>query len=123
MARRARGAAASPALRSILAIGLVIAAVALAVLPILADTWYLRGHPDLSVRADPLQAQYHWAIGTTSELRRAAELGETEPAMYVQLGDRERQDGDLGSARRAYGRALQIDPYYSPATQRLAQLS
>ena len=123
VARSARGAAASPPLRSVLAIGLVCAAIVLAVLPILADTWYLRGHPDLSVRADPLQAQYHWAIGTTAELRRAAELGETEPAMYVQLGDRERQGGDLGAARRAYERALQIDPYYSPATQRLAQLS
>jgi len=107
----------------IAAVGLVLVAFVLAVLPILADTWYVRGHSDLSVRVDPLQAQYHWAIGTVDELRRAADLGETEPSMYVQLGDQERLLGDLAAAKRAYRRALEIDPYYTPAAQHLATLT
>jgi O-antigen ligase len=105
--------------RAITAVVLVLAAVAFAALPILADVWYLKGRAELSVRVDPLQAQYHWAIGTVAELRRAADLGETEPGMYVQLGDQEAQLGNLAQARRDYRRALEIDPYYSPASQRL----
>ena len=105
------------------AVALAVVAVVLAVLPILADTWFVRGRADLAVRVDPLQAQYHWAIGTADELRRAADLGETEPSMYVQLGDQERLLGDLGAARRAYRRALEIDPFYAPAAQRLASLA
>ena len=50
--------------RGIAAVALVAAATWFAVFPILADTWYLKGRPDLAVRVDPLQAQYHWAIGT-----------------------------------------------------------
>ena len=101
---------------------LVVVAVVLAVLPVLADAWYLRGRADLAVRVDPLQAQYHWAIGTLTELQRASDLGETTPDMYVQLGNAELQHGDLAAARRAYQRALQIDPYFTPAAQRLAAL-
>ncbi len=104
------------------ALALAVAAIPLAVLPLLADTWYLRGHADLAVRVDPLQAQYHWALGTVPELQRAAELGETDPGMYVQLGDGYLKRGDGANARRAYQRALEIDPYYSPAAQRLAAL-
>jgi Flp pilus assembly protein TadD len=100
----------------------VLAAVVLAVLPILADVWYVHGRSDLAVKADPLQAQYHWAIGTVDELRRAAELGETEPGMYVQLGDLEARSGDRDAARAAYRRALEIAPFYTPARQRLAAL-
>ncbi len=107
----------------IAAVGLVVVAVVLAALPILGDTWYVDGRSDLAVKVDPLQAQYHWAIGTVEELRRAAGLGETEPSMYVQLGDQERLLGDLAAARRAYRRALEIDPYYTPAAQRLAALT
>jgi O-antigen ligase len=105
-----------------LAVVLVLVAIPLAVLPILADVSYLRGHPATSVRLDPLQAQYHWALGTVPELQRAADLGETEPGLYVLLGDREAQQDDRAAARRAYERALQIDPYYTPARQRLAAL-
>ena len=105
-----------------LAIGLAGVAVVLAVLPLFADTWYLRGHTDLATRADPLQAQYHWAAGTIPELQRAADLGEYDPGMYVQLGDLERAHGDFAAARRAYARALAIDPYYTPASDRLASL-
>ena len=107
----------------IAAVGLVVVAVVLAALPILADTWYVDGRSDLAVKVDPLQAQYHWAIGTVEELRRAAGLGETEPSMYVQLGDQERLLGDGAAARQAYLRALEIDPYYTPAAQRLAALT
>jgi tetratricopeptide (TPR) repeat protein len=101
---------------------LVVVAVLLAVLPLFADTWYLRGRAGLSVRADPLQAQYHWALGTVAALQHAADLGEYDPGMYVQLGDLERGQGDIAGARNAYRRALEIDPYYSPAAQRLADL-
>ena len=58
--------------------------------------------------------------GGVAELRRAADLGETDPGLYVELGDRERQLGNFDAARRAYQRALAIDPYYTPAAQRLA---
>ena len=109
--------------RTACAVLLALLAIPLAVLPLLADTWYLRGHADLAVRVDPLQAQYHWALGTVPELQRAADLGETDPGMYVQLGDGYLKGSDQANARRAYQRALEIDPYYSPAAQRLAALS
>jgi hypothetical protein len=104
------------------AIALVAAAVVFAVLPVLADVWYLRGRSDLAVRVDPFQAQYHWAFGTLTELRRAADLGETTPDLYVQLGDAELQAGNRAAARRAYQRALEIDPYFTPAQSRLSAL-
>jgi Flp pilus assembly protein TadD len=108
-----------------------VVAVALGVLPLVADVWYLQGRADLSVRVDPLQARYHWALGQAlvaegsvtqgvAEMRRAADLGETEPGLYVELGDREAQLGRVAEARQEYRRALEIDPYYTPAAQRLA---
>jgi tetratricopeptide (TPR) repeat protein len=42
--------------------------------------------------------------------------------MYVQLGDQEANLGNRTQAKRDYQRALEIDPYYSPAAQRLAAL-
>jgi O-antigen ligase len=123
VARSAGGADGSPLWRPAAALVLVVAAVVFAVFPILADMWYLKGRADLSVRVDPVQAQYHWAIGTVAEMRKAAELGEPEPDLYVQLGDREAQLGNRAQARRDYMRALEIDPYFSPAAQRLAALS
>jgi Flp pilus assembly protein TadD len=54
------------------------------------------------------------------ELKRAGELGETDPGLYVELGDREKQLGRPAQARADYVRALEIDPYYGPAQQRLA---
>jgi tetratricopeptide (TPR) repeat protein len=112
---------------------LVAAATVFAVLPVLADAWYVRGRPELSVKVDPLQAQYHWALGEnllargdlaggTLELQRAADLGETEPGLYVELGDRQAQLGNRLQARADYRRALVIDPFYTPAQQRLAAL-
>jgi Flp pilus assembly protein TadD len=102
-------------------------------MPVLAEAWYAQGRPDLSVIADPLQSRYHWDYGISletsgsvsagvAELRRAADLGETEPQLYVDLGDAELKLGDRASARSAYKTALLIDPYYAPAHQRLAAL-
>lgn len=108
---------------ALLAVLLALVAIPLAALPMVADSWYVKGRADLAVRADPLQAQYHWAIGTVEELRQAGDLGETEPEMYVQLGDKEAALGNDAAAKQAYERALQIDPYYGPAQQRLAALA
>lgn len=113
------------------AVALVAVAAVTGVLPVLADVWYQAGRADLSARADPLQAQYHWSLGQAlvgradpaggvAELQRAADLGETEPSMYVELGDREMELGRRSAAIGAYRRALAIDPYYRPAQQRLA---
>lgn len=115
------------------AVALALAAVALAALPVLADVWYYEGRAELSVKVDPLQSRYHWSLGDAlvgrgdltagvAELRRAADLGETEPGLYVDLGDVEARLGRIADARAAYRRALMIDPYYSPAADRLAAL-
>lgn len=120
------------AARSVAAVGLAVVGVWLGAMPVLADAWYSQGRSDLSVVVDPLQAQYHWVRGRglvesdaragVVELKRAADLGETEPQAYVDLGDAEQKLGDSASARRAYQRALLIDPYFEPAQQRLASL-
>jgi hypothetical protein len=117
--------------RSTIAVVLVAAAIAFGVLPVLADVWYWRGRSDLAVKADPFQAQYHWTWGQSliaqgqlvhgvDELKRAGELGETNPELYLELGDREMQLGRPSQARADYRRALEIDPYYPGVQQRLA---
>jgi hypothetical protein len=108
--------------RSSLAFALGLIAIVIGLLPLLADFSYLTGDTDLAVRLDPLQPMYHWGLGTIPELQRAADLGETEPSMYVTLGDEERQAGNAAAARRAYLRALEIDPYWTPASEGLAML-
>ena len=110
------------AVRAVAAVAFVAVAVFLAVLPLLADTWFLSGRSDLAIRADPLQAQYRWALGTIPELEKAADLGETDPGMYVQLGDLYARQNDRSHALSAYQRALEIDPYYTPAAERLNNL-
>jgi O-antigen ligase len=123
----------TPTARSLVALALVAAAVWLAVMPLLAETWNWERRPDLAVSVDPLQSRYHWNLGRSlvtvgdsraglAELQRAADLGETEPQVYVDLGDAELKAGDDAAARRDYQRALVIDPYYAPARQRLADL-
>jgi hypothetical protein len=119
--------------RTAVAAAMVLVAITLGVLPVLADLWYFRAEVELSVLVDPLQARYHWALGQSlvaqgsvargvDEMKRAADLGETEPGLYVELGDHEAQLARLPEARSAYTRALQIDPFYAPASQRLAAL-
>lgn len=119
--------------RTIAAVAFAVLAVVVGAFPILADAWYERGHSDLAVQVDPLQTQYHWSLGEgliakgdlrggVAELQRAADLGETEPGLYVELGDHEAQLGDQAAAKAAYRRALEIDPYYTPAQQRLSAL-
>jgi O-antigen ligase len=120
--------------RSLVALALAGAAVWFGVMPVLAEVWNWQGRSDLAVTVDPLQSRYHWNLGRSltasgderaglAELQRAADLGETEPQLYVDLGDAELKLGDDASARRDYQRALVIDPYYAPAHQRLADLT
>ena len=117
--------------RSGLAVALALAAVGLGALPLVADALNYHGRAEQAVVLDPLQARYHWAFGQAlvaggsvargvDEMRRAADLGETDPSLYVELGDREAQLGRQAEARKHYQRALEIDPYYTPASRRLA---
>jgi O-Antigen ligase len=113
------------------ALGLVLLAVAFGVMPVLAEAWYAQGRSDLAIRVDPLQSQYHRALGEgliaqgsqaegLAELRQAASLGATDPALYVELGDEELRAGNVAQARADYQMALTIDPFWAPAKQRLA---
>ena len=121
------------AARSVVALALAVAAVWFGMMPVLAEAWNWKGRPDLAVKVDPLQARYHWSLGLslvasgdpragTAELRTAANLGETEPQLYVDLGDWDLKLGDAASARRDYQMALLIDPYFAQAHQRLVDL-
>jgi tetratricopeptide (TPR) repeat protein len=113
------------------ALVLVAAAVAFGAMPLLADAWMWHGRSDLATVVDPLQAQYRWTWGQTlaargdlaggvAQLQLAADFGETEPALYVELGDKQMQLGRRAQALASYRRALAIDPYYAAAKQRLA---
>lgn len=117
--------------RAVGAVALVLVAIAFAAMPVLAEAWYAQGRPDLAVRVDPFQSQYHRALGEEllaqgsrsdglAELRLAARLGATDPALYVEIGDEELRDNDITQARADYRMALTIDPYWAPARQRLA---
>jgi O-antigen ligase len=121
------------AARSFGAVALALAAVWLGLMPVLAEAWAWQGRDDLAVMVDPLQSHYHWDLGHSrvasgdlsngvAELQRAADLGETDPQLYVDLGDAEMQVGDRAAAKRAYEMALHIDPYFAPAHERLADL-
>jgi O-antigen ligase len=113
------------------ALALAGAVVWLAALPVLADVWYFQSRSDLSVVVDPLQGRYHWvlgqglvAIGSTSrgldQMKLAGRLGESDPQLYVDIGDAEQRLGRSAEARSAYKMALAIDPFYRPAKDRLA---
>lgn len=121
------------AARSVGAVALALAAIAIGVLPVLADAKYSQARPDLAVMLDPLQARYRWDWGLSlgasgdaragvAELQRAADFGETEPQLYLDLGDAERKLGDVAAARHAYKQALLIDPFFAPARQRLTEI-
>jgi hypothetical protein len=120
-------------LRSLGAVAMALAAVGLGAMPLLADVWYAHGRLDLAVVADPLQAQYHRVLGESlvatgspsrglNELQLAARLGESDPQMYVDIGDAEQGIGRPAEARAAYQMALRIDPFFVPARRRLAGL-
>ena len=113
------------------ALALLVVAFLFAALPMVAEAWYANGRPDLATRADPLQSEYHRALGEAlidqgkpdegrTELRLAANLGATDPAVYVELGDADLRAGDVAQARADYRMALAIDPFWAPAQQRLA---
>ena len=113
------------------AMALAVAVVWLAAMPVLADIWYYQSRSDLSVVVDPLQARYHWilgeglvASGSTSrgldQMKLAGKLGESDPQLYVDIGDTEQRLGRSAEARAAYRMALTIDPFYRPAKDRLA---
>ena len=132
--RSVDGARWAPTVRFIGSIGAVALAIAvmwLAVMPVLADIWYYQSRSDLSVVVDPLQGRYHWvlgeglvAIGSTSrgldQMKLAGRLGESDPQLFVDIGDAEQQLGRSAEARAAYRMALVIDPFYRPAKDRLA---
>jgi len=127
----------SPVRRAASALGAVAlagAVVWLAGMPVLADVWYYQSRSDLSVVVDPLQGRYHWvlgqglvAIGSTSrgldQMKLAGRLGESDPQLYVDIGDAEQQLGHSAEARAAYRMALTIDPFYRPAKSRLAGIA
>jgi hypothetical protein len=126
----ARGAR-ERAVRSLAAVGLAVAVVGLGVMPVLADIWYFGGRPGLSVAAAPLQGRYHWVYGASlvaggspsrglGEMELAARLGESDPQLYVDIGDAQQGLGRTADARAAYEMALNIDPFYKPARRRLA---
>jgi len=119
------------ALRSIGALSAVAFVVWFGALPVLADVWYYQGRLDLAVIADPLQGRYHWLLGQNlvgsgssagglDELLLAGRLGESNPQLYVDIGDVQQRLGRTAEARAAYRMALIIDPYYGPALKRLA---
>jgi tetratricopeptide (TPR) repeat protein len=118
--------------RSVVALAVVGAVVWFGALPVLADVWYYNGRLDLAVAADPLQGRYHWLLGQSlvqtgpssrslDEMLLAGRLGESNPQLYVDIGDAGQRLGRAAEARAAYRMALTIDPYYAPALKRLAE--
>jgi O-antigen ligase len=118
------------ALRSLGAVSLAAGVVWLAAMPVLADIWYHQNRTDLAVVVDPLQSRYHWVLGKglvaagsstrgLSQMLLAARLGETDPGLYVDIGDAQVGLGHAAQAVAAYRMALSIDPFYVPARVRL----
>ena len=126
------------AARAGLALATSVAAAALvaflAVLPVLADLAYAGGDTARAVSLDPLQAEYHRALGArllaggrdgdaARELAAAARLGESSSGAFVHLGDAYRGAGDRSAAAAAYREAVRLNPYDGAARQRLAELT
>ncbi|HXC79431.1 MAG TPA: hypothetical protein VNU19_20540, partial [Candidatus Acidoferrum sp.] len=117
--------------RSTGAVALAAGVIWLGIMPVLADVWYYQNRLDLSVIVDPLSGRYHWVLGqglaaagsasrALSELQLAANLGESDPQLYVDLGDADQRLGRTTEAQAAYRMAVLIDPYFTPARDRLA---
>ena len=95
--------------------GALLAAFFLAALPQAADLAYFRGDLRSAVSLDPLQAQYHRALGEqlltagqmqagAGELELASGLGEYDSQVFVELGDAYRASGErraVSAARSA----------------------
>ena len=120
-----------PVAGAVVAIALAGAVVWLAAMPVLADLWYYQSRLDRSVIVDPLQGRYHWALGQSlvamgstspglTQMQLAGKLGESDPQLYVDIGDAEQRLGQSAEARAAYRMALTIDPFYRLAKDRLA---
>jgi hypothetical protein len=118
-------------LRAVGALGLAVAVAWLGVMPVMADISYYYNRLDLAVAADPLQGRYHWLLGEglvasgsatrgLNEMLAAARLGESDPQLYVDIGDAEQGLGRSADAQATYRMALKIDPYFVPAQQRVA---
>jgi O-antigen ligase len=125
---------AARAWRPVAAVGLAIAVAWLGVMPVLADVWYSQSRLDLAVVADPLQGKYHWALGQglvvigsptkgLDEMLMAGRLGESDPQLYVDIGDAEWGLGRTADATAAYRMALKIDPFNATAGKRLAGIA
>ncbi|HEY4024879.1 MAG TPA: O-antigen ligase family protein [Candidatus Dormibacteraeota bacterium] len=97
----------------------VVAGLAAAVPPQVADVLYFLGRPGRAAAVDPLQPTYLTASGDLASLRRAADLGDSSPATYVALGDAEARAGNTDAAATAYRRALERYPFDPTARQRL----
>ncbi|MBO0686816.1 MAG: tetratricopeptide repeat protein, partial [Candidatus Dormibacteraeota bacterium] len=81
-----------------------------------ADVLYYKGRPQQAAAVDPLQPRYPAAERSLAGLQRAAALHDTDPSVYVQLGDALLKKGDRRGARAAYEQALRIYPYERDAT-------
>jgi O-antigen ligase len=135
--RAAETAAPAPrhrALRSLGAVSLAVGVVWFAAMPVLADIWYHQNRTDLAVVVDPLQGRYHWVLGKAlvaagsstrglNQMLLAARLGESDPGLYVDIGDAQVGFGHSAEALAAYRMALTVDPFYAPARQRLAAIA
>ncbi len=125
-----------PAWTSVTAISALAAlALAFGLLPILADERASRGDATAAATLDPIQAHYHRLLGergsyssdqptlreARAQLLLAAELGEYDATVYIELGDVDVRLGDPATARAAYTTAIELDPYNATARQRLRQ--
>ena len=93
-----------------------------AIPPVVADTAAYAGDTRLAAGVDPLQAQYHAALGTPGQLAAAVRLGSDDPKVWVELGKDEADKGKVAAARRSYEGALAIYPYDRVARAALRDL-
>jgi Flp pilus assembly protein TadD len=99
-----------------------------------ADRFEFDADHAAAARLDAFQAYYHEQAGMAAidagdlrraevELARAGALGEDDAGSYVELGNVEVALGRRDDARRAYERAVELDPFYAEAKRQLAQVS
>jgi O-antigen ligase len=99
-----------------------------------ADRFEFDADHAAAARLDAFQAYYHEQAGIAAidagdlrraevELARAGALGEDDAGSYVELGNVEVALGRRDDARRAYERAVELDPFYAEAKRQLARVS